>query len=170
MTEKLTPTTFVLNDAGSPDNISYREWMFYRAGMNDDEVAALNAGAMLKSSLEMYSPLDGLQINSGDALLNLAQSTNKVQRISIATGTNQTGLSGVKIYPNPVADKLTIDGLNSDEIQDCTVFKLDGIAASKQNSIQNNQLNVSGLTPGFYFLSFNNKERNQNFKLNFVKK
>ncbi|MEI6555759.1 MAG: T9SS type A sorting domain-containing protein [Paludibacter sp.] len=170
LTEKLTPTTFTLNNSNSPDNISYREWMFYRAGMNSDEVVALNAGSMLKSSLEMYSPLDGLHTNSGDELVNMAQSTNKVQRISIPTGTNSTGLNGVKIYPNPVADKLSIVGLNSEENYEYTVFGLDGIAAMKVNSIPNNQMNVSGLTEGFYFLTLNNKEKNKNFKLNFVKK
>jgi len=170
LTEKLTPTTFTLNDSNSPDNISYREWMFYRAGMNADEVIALNAGSMLKSSLEMYSPLDGLSVNSGDALLNLAQSTNKVQRISIATGTNSTGLSVVKIYPNPVTDKLSFKGLNSEFSYECSVYSIDGRMASGTISLKNNQLNVETYKPGVYFLTLKNKNTQDSLKLNFVKK
>lgn len=170
LTEKLTPTTFTLNDTNSPDNISYREWMFYRAGMNADEVIALNAGSMLKSSLEMYSPLDGLSVNSGDALLNLAQSTNKVQRISIATETNSTRLSGVKIYPNPVTDKLSFRGLNSEFSYECSVYTIDGRMASGTISLKNNQLNVETYKPGVYFLTLKNMNTQDSLKLNFVKK
>ena len=170
LTEKLTPTTFVLNDGNSPDNISYREWMFYRAGMNANEISALNAGNMLKSSLEMYSPLDGLNINSGDPLVNLAQSTNKVQRISIATGNNSIGLNDVKIYPNPVPDKLLFNGLNSDFSYECSVYTIDGRVIYKNSSLINSQLHVEAYKPGIYFLTLKNKNTQNSIKLSFVKK
>ena len=170
LTEKLSPTTFVLNDANSPDNISYREWMFYRAGMNADEVSALNAGSMLKSSLELYSPLDGLNINSSDVYVNLAQSTNKAKRISIATGNNLPGLCGVKIYPNPVADKLIFNGLNSVFSYECSVYSIDGRAIFGNISLINSQLNVKDCKPGVYLLNLKNKNTQDSIKLNFVKK
>ncbi len=170
LTEKLTPTTFTLNDSNSPDNISYREWMFYRAGMNADEVTALNAGSMLKSSLEMYSPLDGLNINSSDVYVNLAQSTNKAKRIGIATGNNLIGLSGVKIYPNPVADKLIFNGLNPDFSYECSVYSIDGRVTSKNSSVINSQLNVEEFKPGVYFLTLKNRNTQDSIKLSFIKK
>ena len=170
LTEKLTPTTFVLNDANSPDNISYREWMFYRAGMNADEVVAMNAGAMLKSSLELYAPLDGLHMNSGDELANLAQSTNKVQRTSIATTTNLVGLTGVKIYPNPVYDKVLFNGLNSNFSYVCSVYGIDGRVITKNSSLINSQLNVESFKPGVYFLTLRNKNSQDSINLSFVKK
>ena len=59
LTEKLVPTEFAVNALNSPESISYKDWLFYRAGMNADELAAMNAGKMLKSSLELYAPLYG---------------------------------------------------------------------------------------------------------------
>lgn len=60
--------------AGATDskNITARNWLFYRAGMNATEVAALTNNTLLKSSLELYAPLDEKQ----DVLKNLAQSTD----------------------------------------------------------------------------------------------
>jgi hypothetical protein len=46
---------------------------FYRSGMNSDEISALCDGAMLKSSLEIYSPLGSLR-----NIRNLAQSKNLI--------------------------------------------------------------------------------------------
>ncbi|MEI8273607.1 MAG: T9SS type A sorting domain-containing protein [Paludibacter sp.] len=170
LTEKLTPTTFVLNDANSPNNISYREWMFYRAGMNADEVSAMNSGKMLKSSLEMYSPLDGLSIISIDPLINLAQSTNKIQRTSIAT-VNQSfsGSTGISVYPNPAKTNLIVSGLKTSEKYDSIVYGVDGKIALKNSSLTSNQLDISALQPGFYFLSINNNKTHENFNLNFIK-
>ncbi len=51
----------------------YADLMFYRAGMNADEIAAIEEGKMLKSSLEIYCPL------ANHSLDNLAQSTNSVE-------------------------------------------------------------------------------------------
>ena len=171
ITENLTPTTFVLNDANSPDNISYREWMFFRAGMNADEVTSLNSGNMLKSSLELYSPLDGLNINSGDALVNLAQSTNTIQRTGITTSI-KSGTENLKIsvFPNPVSDKLCISGLKSTENLNCKIFRFDGSEVISDPKIIDNQINVSLLTPSVYFLFLNNKDTQQSFRLNFIKK
>jgi lysophospholipase L1-like esterase len=54
----------------------YRNWLFYRAGMNADEARALAADSLLKSSLELYAPLDGRRTAAPDSLANLAQSMN----------------------------------------------------------------------------------------------
>jgi hypothetical protein len=171
MTEKLTATNFVLNNANAPDNISYREWMFYRAGMNADEVAALNADKILKSSLEMYSPLDGQYLLSSDVYVNLAQSTNKVQRISIATDNQSFSIgNGINVFPNPVTDKLTIQGLESNKIYNLTIMGVDGRTVLKNTVFTNNQLDVSALQQGFYFLTLNNNETHGNFKTNFLKR
>jgi lysophospholipase L1-like esterase len=56
-------------------NILVKNWLFYRAGMNLSEIAALTNDKLLQSSLELYAPLNG----QGDgALVNLAQSTNTI--------------------------------------------------------------------------------------------
>ncbi|MEI7503069.1 MAG: T9SS type A sorting domain-containing protein, partial [Paludibacter sp.] len=106
--EKLLATDFYLNDGNAPVNIDYRDWFFYRAGMNADEIAGLNSGLMLKSSLELYAPLDGQGILGSDVLQNLAQSTNVVTRIQPTTINVSSNLTEAAIS-NPAAD-VTISG------------------------------------------------------------
>lgn len=63
------------------DAFSLAEISFWRAGMNQDEMRAHNQGDMLKSSLEIYSPL---RFDSDGNIVNLAQSANtlKFEKIS----------------------------------------------------------------------------------------
>lgn len=69
--EKLIPATFVIGDESKTETLEYSELFFYRSGMNEMEIEALCEGRMLKSSLEIYSPLSGTS-----SVENLAQSLN----------------------------------------------------------------------------------------------
>lgn len=62
-------------------NLEAKNWLFYRAGMNIDEVRALNENTLLKSSLELYAPLDEKHTSLKDELANLAQSTDRLSRM-----------------------------------------------------------------------------------------
>jgi len=170
LTEKLTPSTFVLNDANSPNNISYREWMFYRAGMNADEVSALNSGKMLKSSLELYAPLDGQNVISPNSLINLAQSTNTIQRIEISTGTRNLLDASVSVFPNPVSDCLTLQGMKTSDNITCKIYGIDGKEVLSNIKLIDNQIDVSLLHSGMCFLYLKNNVTHQNQRASFVKR
>ncbi len=74
--EKLLASSFFLNDMNAPTAIDYKDLLFYRSAMNIDEITAVCNGKMLKSSLELFAPLDGKALISNNALTNFAQSTN----------------------------------------------------------------------------------------------
>lgn len=75
--EKLVPEKFFINDHNeSLKRLEVREIFFHRSGMNSDEIAALHSGRMLKSSLEIYAPLNGLAETEQKVLENKAQSLN----------------------------------------------------------------------------------------------
>lgn len=57
---------------------SFSELFFWRSALNSDEVSALARGRMLRSSLEIYAPLDN---DRRDSLVNLAQSMNTLRLI-----------------------------------------------------------------------------------------
>jgi lysophospholipase L1-like esterase len=76
--EQLHLRQLALGGAGAARGAQYRNWLFYRAGMNADEVRALAADSLLKSSLELYAPLDGQRRTAPDSLVNLAQSMNRL--------------------------------------------------------------------------------------------
>jgi lysophospholipase L1-like esterase len=77
--EKLLTRQLTLGGPFAPAGGQYRNWLFYRAGMNADEVRTLAADSLLQSSLELYAPLDGRRTLVADSLTNLAQSTNCLQ-------------------------------------------------------------------------------------------
>ena len=91
--ERLYSTTFSLNAADNPLTAAdFRELYFHRAGMCAEEIAALHEGRMLKSSLEIYAPLDGTA--SGEGIVeNKAQSLNK---LVLEENRVSTGLDGVQ--------------------------------------------------------------------------
>ena len=61
-----------VGDEGKGREVS--ELTFWRSGMTPDEVSAVCNGRMLKSSLEIYAPLGGVE-----DMENLAQSTNRLR-------------------------------------------------------------------------------------------
>jgi lysophospholipase L1-like esterase len=73
-TEKLVTIALTLGEKAGK-NLSAKNWLFYRSGMNIIEARALSADVLLKSSLELYAPLDGEHLIMKDELGNLAQST-----------------------------------------------------------------------------------------------
>ncbi len=82
--ERLAPKDFVLGgpgprpDEAAPERADYRDWVVYRAALNEDEVAALRGGALLQSSLEVYAPLRDAQFVPGKSVENRAQSMSSV--------------------------------------------------------------------------------------------
>ncbi|MDO7885749.1 GDSL-type esterase/lipase family protein [Hymenobacter cheonanensis] len=80
--ERLLTRQLSLGGSRAPRRVQYRNWLFYRAGMNADEARALAADSLLKSSLELYAPLGGRRPHQPDSLRNLAQSTNGLLRLA----------------------------------------------------------------------------------------
>lgn len=77
--EQVVPIGFVLSGETSP-SADYRELYFYRAGITQLEVSSMATGGFLKSSLEIYAPLDGQGVTSEDELHNYAQSLNTLTK------------------------------------------------------------------------------------------
>jgi len=88
--ERLRPTRLTVGGPATPRRVQLRDWFFYRSGMNQDEIQAMAADSLLKSSLELYAPLAGHQT---DSLTNLAQSLNKLTVINTSQGKQKTSNS-----------------------------------------------------------------------------
>lgn len=137
--EKLTPVKFMLNDLKeAPQSASYRELFLFRAGMCEEEIAALHSGKMLKSSLEIYAPLDGVAETVSEALRNLAQSLNSL------AFEEETASS---------LDELKNDLLNGDEIKELSVYSVLGqklLDASRWSEVER-------MSPGLYIVRMQTK-------------
>lgn len=123
VTEQLEAKVFSLHGTGAPANINYRNWFFYRSGMNELEIAAINENKMLKSSLELYAPLDKGAEDAAAIYANHAQSTNSIDASAFipSLGTDVVEVNNsFRAYPNPVKDVLTIvlpNGAQADGIE-----------------------------------------------------
>ena len=80
--EKTVAKKFTLGGETSPV-AEYRNLLLYRSAVNAGEVAVMNTNQLLKSSLEIYSPLDAQGITGADPLVNMAQSLNKVVKVAV---------------------------------------------------------------------------------------
>ena len=58
--ERLEPKSFAL---GGPGEADFKDLLIYRSALNADEVAALERGALLQASLEVYSPLTDCDVS-----------------------------------------------------------------------------------------------------------
>ena len=77
--ERLQLDSVMVGDYGNRSvKRRFSELFFWRSALNRDEISALARGAMLKSSLEIYTPLDG---EERDNLPNLAQSLNQARLV-----------------------------------------------------------------------------------------
>ncbi|GLB49402.1 hypothetical protein Y10_17700 [Neptunitalea sp. Y10] len=162
--ENLEASMFTVHGNNAPTNISYKNWYFYRAGMNALEIAALNNNQLLQSSLELYAPLDGDNIIGSDPYINLAQSTNTIDATNFALGLMDIkNIKDLKIYPNPVKDILQINTLETAKITSIEIFNLAG-AKIIQNT-HKTAIDVSMLQNGMYLVKVNTRSGVYNYKI-----
>ncbi|WP_020570146.1 GDSL-type esterase/lipase family protein [Neolewinella persica] len=150
--ERLVPQSFALSGAAGPATVDFRDWFFYRSGMNADEITALVRGAMLKSSLELYAPLDGQGVLGDSILLNLAQSNNTIVN-SLLSGTNETRVlpaATFRYFPNPTDGKLTIESTDGQPVGQVAVF--DGLGRKVLSLDYQSSLSLDALSPGAYWV------------------
>jgi lysophospholipase L1-like esterase len=121
--ENLVPVKFHLNDFNNaPQSVDYRELFFYRAGMCAEEMTALYNGRMLKSSLEIYAPLNGNAATEQEVLNNPAQSLNtlNLEEQNIITGLNAIGFD-----KNQEVEEITVYSLTGQKLFRTTESKFD---------------------------------------------
>ncbi len=86
LSERVRPSKFTVGDSGKALRRQYSELSFWRSAMNGMEIEGLVNGKMLKSSLDIYSPLSD-DIKNGK-VKNCAQSLNEASYIegTVAAG------------------------------------------------------------------------------------
>jgi hypothetical protein len=150
--EQLEVNAVQINTAEVSSSVSYRNWMFYRSGMNQEEVTAIENDLMLKSSLELYAPLDGAQLLSSDALQNLAQSTNEIYKLTTLSHKTDVASSEFVFYPNPTTGTIHFPRLKSEEIYSCNIYSSLGELIYATQLRQGQILELEAFSRGIYLL------------------
>jgi lysophospholipase L1-like esterase len=155
--ERLRPTRLDLGGAAAPARVQLRDLLFYRAGMNEGEVLTMAADSLLKSSLEIYAPLDGSRTVAADSLTNLAQSLNTLSRLAstplAARPGSSASASTVSLYPNPSTGLVQ---LRAPASLDGTVVQLFNALGQVVGTatVHQGSLDVRALPAGLYTLQF----------------
>ncbi|MBA4317421.1 MAG: starch-binding protein [Flavobacterium sp.] len=160
--ENLEAKVFSLNPANATTSIQYRNWFFYRSGMNTSEINALNNGQMLKSSLELYAPLDGQGVMGGSPYTNLAQSTNTIDSTNFSLGISDYNLKTEWQYANPVKEFLTIYS-NNLAIKKLEVYNTLGTQIA--SVIDSKTIDMSSLPVGLYLVKVYSDRGNKTIKV-----
>ncbi len=147
--EKLEAKIFSLNPTNAPTSIQYRNWYFYRSGMNTLEINALNNGQMLKSSLELYAPLDGQGVMGGSPYINLAQSTNTIDSTNFSLGILDINNKTEWQYLNPVKEFLTLYS-NNHAIKKLEVYNTLGVLI--KTAYDSKTINMGSLSKALYLV------------------
>ncbi|GAB3585173.1 GDSL-type esterase/lipase family protein [Hymenobacter daeguensis] len=154
VSERLRPTRFDLGGSASPARVQYRDLFFYRSGMNQDEVLAMAADSLLKSSLEIYAPLDGRRVATPDSLANLAQSLNTLARISSPLATRENAVAKqISLYPSPTAGDVRIDAPQELHEAVVKVYDLTGRVVLTTR-LRNGRFSIAQLPVGVYSVAF----------------
>lgn len=80
---------------------------------------------------------------------------------NLATGVTPNK-SKIAMYPNPVKDVVTIT--NADQITHVEIYNVAGQKVKSAKMLKNNQLNLSGLSKGVYFLKIENAGKTETMK------
>ncbi len=88
----------------------------------------------------------------------------------MSTKINSLLSAEVNIFPNPVFDFLTVQGINASDKFTCKIYGIDGKEAISKNELIDNQIDVSLLPPSMYFLFLRNNTTHQSQRANFIKK
>jgi hypothetical protein len=96
ISERLMPSKFFVGDSSRALHREYSELSFWRSAMNNLEINNIVSGKMLKSSLDIYSPLSD-DIKTGK-IENLAQSLNEAHFVQgdVADDIKETNVSSGK--------------------------------------------------------------------------
>lgn len=147
LAERLTPGKMTVGDASGSASRTLGELFFWRSAFNPEEVEALVSGRMLKSSLEIYSPLKELEAGE---IANLAQSNNA----AVFMKNTSSGIVGVEGNGDGQLSVGTSDHtitLSASSPVDVRVVTADGkeVFSGKVDG----STDVSGLSSGLYVVN-----------------
>lgn len=75
---------------------------------------------------------------------------------NVAQSTGKVTMPELSFYPNPVKDIIYFDGINNFETNELSIFDMAGVLV-KRVKFTENEIDVSTLMPGYYFLKMNDK-------------
>ncbi|MDP3928289.1 MAG: T9SS type A sorting domain-containing protein [Bacteroidota bacterium] len=137
---------------------------------------AVNLPAMAGDSLVLTSKVLRESIwGSADlyaiAVINNASNKSLIQaeksaHFGMLSGIELPYFSEVKVYPNPAQEVLHLED-SKNTFQQYKIYSLQGVLVQQGAILQLNQISISGLNQGVYFLALNNEE--QIFKVKFIK-
>lgn len=125
VSEKLVPSLFTIGDEIKTVSREISEVSFWRSGMNEQEIAAQHSGKMMKSSLEIYAPMDVTE----NSVANKAQSLNGLTLSEISgSAIENVAASGSEVTAAGGHGTITLNGPEGTSV---AVYAADGRLCAK---------------------------------------
>ena len=170
---KTVNTTWV---TASQSNSNYFEVQRSADGINFDSVGTQQGcgtcSEMLTYNLNDPYPLQGI---SYYRLKEVDKTGNAIYSDVVTVDIQNTIIESVNVYPNPTADKATLD-ITGASLSNITIYVSDilgrqvlAIPATINAGINNINLPTAGLTKGIYFIEVNDTRGQNSFKLKLLK-
>ena len=122
-------------------------------------------------SAYLYSPIAGmdnmqlskLKTTNGKVIVTATETPLFVKGVGYISQLPSTS-TGIKVFPNPVKNTLTIQGLNSGINQQVTIFNSLGKTITSGTTASNTyQVNMGSLAAGIYYVEIRNNQQKQTF-------
>jgi hypothetical protein len=159
LTEDYTISYFFADELGNAipnDDFVINDNMLYLSNGYEsytDKIIPINIGAIRYSDIESAN-INQRKVNSnhGDGLNEkIIQSFNVTIPALTSVNRDQINHSSIIIYPNPSTDKITLKGIDFNQVMATEIFDCFGKTIVKEGN-PNNELDISSLPPGVYFL------------------
>jgi hypothetical protein len=126
-------------------------------------------------SAYLYSPIAGMdnmqlsriKTSNGKIIVTATETPLFVKGVGYLSQVPSTS-SGIKVFPNPVKNNLTIQGLHNGINQQITIFNSLGKTITRGNTASNTyQVNTSSYSAGIYYVEIRNNDQKQT--ISFIK-
>ncbi len=122
-----------------------------KAGVPDLQVVNTSGGNIKSNSFSIdYSVGEAVIGSANLSTIGFLQLAPKNSLLALENSSFSSG--GMALYPNPSSDKVYWND-NSHEVKKATIFAYSGAKVYEENVV-NQELNISNLSPGIYYVEF----------------
>lgn len=150
-----------LSWSASTDNVAVIGYQVY---YNGNKIATVNG--LTKSISSLLNGAHNFYIRAIDQSGNLSLPTNTITRTNLTTIKTYPIFEGVKIFPNPVTDKLFVKLNSNFENIDVDVINSTGnLLLKKMGIVHNQSIDLSSLPKGLYFVFLSSGDERKSYKV-----
>lgn len=136
----------------------------YQVFYNDNKIATISG--LSKNITQLFNGAHSFYVRAIDQAGNLSLPTNTITRFNLTTLKTYPIFEGVKVFPNPTKDKLSVSLNNNFENIDVEIFNATGNLLLKKSGVAHNQIiDINSFPKGLFFVFLSSEGERKCFKM-----